>query len=114
MASFAREFQNLQIFLWPSDEFGAEELPSGEIPAFVKKYGLSTDGEERCTIMEKAKTNGAGAHPVWKLVKQANPGEVEWNFAAWCVFDGEGKLVGRFGMRELSRKVVESAIRALN
>ena len=29
-------------------------------------------------------------------------------------FDGEGKLVGRFGMRELSHKVVESAIRALN
>jgi len=51
---------------------------------------------------------------VWKLIQKAHPGPVEWNFAAWCVFDGEGKLVGRFGMRELSRKVVESAIRALN
>ena len=63
--------------------------------------------------MEKAKTNGAGAHPVWKLIQKLHPG-VEWNFAAWCVFDGEGKLVGRFGMRELSRKVVESALRALS
>ena len=83
--------------LWPSDEFEHEELPSNEIPAFVARYGLSTDGEDRCTVMAKVKTNGGDADPVWKLIKTAHPGEVEWNFAAWVLFDREGSPVGRWG-----------------
>ena len=87
--------------------------PEREIPAFVKEYGLSTDGEERCTIKEKAKTNGAGAHPVWKLIQTVHPGKIEWNFAA-VRLRRRGQAGGRPGMRELSAQVVESAIRALN
>ena len=42
-------------------------------------------------------TNGNDADPVWKLIKAAYPGDVEWNFAAWVLFDRDGKPLGRWG-----------------
>jgi len=84
--------------LWPSDEFGNEELPSDQIAAFVGRYGLSADGEARCTVMAKAKVGGAGAHPMWQAIVAALPGRpVDWNFAAWVLFDGTGVPVGSWG-----------------
>ena len=85
--------------LWPSDEFGNEELPSDQIAAFVARYGLSADGEERCTVMAKAKVGGGtDAHPLWQAIVEALPGRpVDWNFAAWVLFDGTGAPVGRWG-----------------
>ena len=83
--------------LWPSDEFGNEELPSDQIAAFVARYGRSADGEDRCTVMAKAKV-GTDAHPIWRAIVEALPGRpVDWNFAAWVLFDGTGAPVGRWG-----------------
>ena len=42
----------IEILLYPSDEFGAQELPSAQVPAFVAKQGLPTEGGG-CTLMEK-------------------------------------------------------------
>ena len=84
--------------LWPSDEFGNEELPSDQIAAFVARYGLSADGEDRCTVMAKATVGGTDAHPLWQAIVAAMPGRpVDWNFAAWVLFDGTGAPVGRWG-----------------
>ena len=85
--------------LWPSDEFGNEELPSDQIAGFVGRYGLSAAGEDRCTVMAKAKVGGGtDAHPMWQAIVTALPGRpVDWNFAAWVLFDGTGAPVGRWG-----------------
>ena len=84
--------------LWPSDEFGNEELPSDQIAAFVARYGLSAAGEDRCTVMAKATVGGDEAHPLWQAIVAAMPGRpVDWNFAAWVLFDGTGAPVGRWG-----------------
>lgn len=83
--------------LWPSDEFGDEELPSGEIAAFIARYGLSADGERRCTVMAKGRVAGPGADPLWTAIAAALPGTVDWNFAAWVLFGRDGAPVGRWG-----------------
>lgn len=88
--------------LYPSDEFGAQELPSAQIPAFVTKQGLPIDGDG-CTLMAKVKVNGPNADEVWKFCKAAFPGEVQWNFAAWFLIDQHGQVAGRFSSRDLAR-----------
>lgn len=88
--------------LYPSDEFGAQELPSAQVPAFVAKQGLPTEGGG-CTLMEKVKVNGPEADPAWKLAKSAFPGDIGWNFAGIFLFDPEGTPVGKFGSRDLKQ-----------
>jgi len=86
--------------LYPSDEFGRQELPTEQIPAFVKKSGLPVDGDG-CTLMAKTEVNGAD--PVWNYCKMAFPGQVQWNFAAFFLVDKTGTVVGRFSARELDK-----------
>lgn len=100
----------VEIVLFPSDEFGQQELPSEQIPDFVKGYQLPTDGGG-CTLMQKVNVNGPAADPVFKLAKSAFPGDISWNFAGIFIFDKHGKPVGRFSARELSK--VEATLDAL-
>ncbi len=53
--------------------------------------------------MAKVQVNGANEDPVWTTCKQAFPGEVKWNFAAFFVVDRQGQVVGRFSSRELDQ-----------
>lgn len=92
--------EDLEILLFPSDEFGGQEKPEEEIPKFVQGYKLPTDGSG-CTLMAKVKTNGDDADPVWKFAKEAHPGDVKWNFMAWFLFDKDGEPLGRWDGREL-------------
>jgi len=92
----------LQILLFPSDEFGGQELPSEQVAPFVQKQGLPTDGGG-CHLMGKVQVNGPKADAAWKLAKEAFPGDVPWNFAGIFVFDKAGVPVGRFTARELSK-----------
>jgi len=55
----------VHMLLFPSDEFGGQELPSEQVPAFVEKQGLPTDGNG-VTLMAKVskhnpRQNGEGA-----------------------------------------------------
>lgn len=86
----------MEIVLFPSYEFGNQELPEKEIPAFVKGYGLPTDGNG-VTLMSPVKVNGGEAEPVWSYIRSEFPGDVAWNFNCWALFDATGKPVGRFG-----------------
>ena len=60
----------INILLFPSDEFGGQELPEAQIPAFVKGKGLPTEGGG-CHLMAKVQVNGPEAAPVWQLAKAA-------------------------------------------
>mmetsp|Transcript_36761 Transcript_36761/g.77475 ORF Transcript_36761/g.77475 Transcript_36761/m.77475 type:complete len:112 (-) Transcript_36761:316-651(-) len=99
----------LEILLFPSDEFGGQELPSEKIPAFVEKQGLPLDAPG-CHVMAKVKTNGPNASPIWSLAKESFPGDVTWNFAAIFLFDKEGNCVARKSIRT---PPTESDIQAL-
>lgn len=102
--------EQIEILLFPSDEFGRQELPSNQIPEFVMGYGLPIDGGG-CTLMGKVHVNGPESDPVWRLAKEAFPGEIKWNFAGIFLFDKAGRPVARYGVRELSK--VEAALSAL-
>ena len=91
----------LSIVLYPSDEFGRQELPEKDIPAFVSKY-LPLD-DDNVLLMAKVEVNGDDAEPVWQSLKQSFPGDVTWNFNAIFVLDQEGIPVGRYTGRQLDR-----------
>lgn len=62
----------IEILLYPSDEFGGQELPTQQIPSFVAGKGLPTDGGG-CTLMAKVKVNGPASDPVWSFAKEKFP-----------------------------------------
>jgi len=96
--------KSLEILLFPSDEFGGQELPTDEIAPFLAGFKLTKDlplTGGGCQLMDKVQVNGDGAHPVWKLAKEAFPGDIGWNFAGIFVFDKDGGCVGRFSAKEL-------------
>ena len=42
-------------------------------------------------MMDKIDVNGANTSPVWKWLKEQQPGDVSWNFAAKFIIDKDGK-----------------------
>ena len=90
--------------LYPSDEFGQQELPAAKIPAFVAKYLPLDDGSVQ--LMAKVKVNGERADPAWRWLKnsvEGAAGDVEWNFDSWFLVDQQGVAVGRYTASELER-----------
>ena len=87
--------RNLEILLYPSSEFGNQELPSDEVASFVASKGLPTDGDG-CTVMSMVEINGPMADPVWATCKQAFPGDVYWNFGGVFLIDQCGAVIGRY------------------
>jgi len=90
------------IVLYPSDEFGQQELPANEIPGFVARF-LPLDGGSDVHLMAKVTTNGEGAEPVWRFLKTFYAGDVEWNFDAIFLVDQAGEPVGRYTAGQLPR-----------
>lgn len=94
----------LSILLYPSDEFGEQELPAEQIPAFVSQYlPLEADSVH---LMAKVAINGDGADPVWRWLTGSSspfPGAVEWNFDALFLLDKAGVPAGRYSAMELDR-----------
>ena len=93
----AEQGSALSIVLYPSDQFGNQELPAAEIPSFVKQY---LEGDE-IHLMAKVHVNGAKTDPVWQFLKTAHPGDVRWNFDAIFLIDQVGEPVGRYGAKQL-------------
>ena len=46
-------------------------------------------------MFAKIEVNGDGAAPLYKLLKDAQPGDIAWNFTKFLV-DGAGNVVERF------------------
>jgi len=90
--------------LFPSDEFGGQELPAAEIAPFLNGFKLTKDmplSGDGCHLMEKVTVNGEGANPVFELGKASFPGDIGWNFAGIFLFNKEGACVGRFDAKQL-------------
>jgi len=88
----------LEILIFPSDEFGKQELPAEQVCGFAESKGVpcNTSGFH---ISAKVQVNGPNANPIWQLAKSKFAGDVEWNFAGIFLFDKSGNVVSRHSIR---------------
>lgn len=81
--------QAFTVLAFPCRQFGNQELKTEpEIRKFVDGYGV------RFPMFSPVDVNGAGAHPVFKVLNaQSN---INWNFAGYFLTDKEGRLAKRY------------------
>jgi glutathione peroxidase len=75
----------------PCNQFGAQEPGSeAEILEFVQ-----SNYDVDFPMFAKIEVNGDGTCDLYKLLKEAQPGDIGWNFTKFLV-DGAGNVVERF------------------
>ena len=81
------------FFFFPCNQFCSEEPgEASDIAEFyVKQHGLPA-----ASLMERADVNGPDTQPVYKFLKSAKPGDIEWNFSKFVV-GRDGSVLARFG-----------------
>ena len=106
------EHQGLTILGFPCNQFGAQEPGTeAEIAAFCRNnYGPTFP------MFDKVEVNGAGAHPLWKYLKDAKPGllgteAIKWNFTKFLI-GRNGEAVARYAPQTKPEEL-EKPIRAL-
>ena len=90
---------------FPCDQFGHQE-PGDERE--IKKFCSSTY-DVTFPLFAKIEVNGAGAHPLYRFLKDARPGAlgtraIKWNFTKFLV-DREGSVVKRFAPADTPEKI---------
>ena len=105
-----REHQahGLVVLGFPCNQFGAQEPGSeAEIGAFCQaNYGVTFP------MFAKIEVNGANAHPLYKYLKDKEPGllgieAIKWNFTKFLV-DRKGKVVKRYAPRSAMTVIAPS------
>lgn len=89
----------LEILLFPSDEFGRQELSSDKAAEFCVKKGLPNNAPGS-RMFAKSQVNGPNTHPVWQLAKSKFPGDVQWNFDGIVLFSKDGVPASRTSIRK--------------
>ncbi|CAN8014312.1 unnamed protein product [Ixodes persulcatus] len=90
------ESKGLRIMAFPTNDFAKQEpWAEPEIKEFVKKqFNVTFD------MFSKISVNGDSAHPLWKYLKERQPGflfnAIKWNFTKFLV-DKNGQPVKRYG-----------------
>jgi glutathione peroxidase len=75
----------------PCNQFGAQEPGTdAEILEFVQ-----SNYDVDFPMFAKIEVNGDGTCDLYKLLKEAKPGDIAWNFTKFLV-DGSGNVVERF------------------
>jgi glutathione peroxidase len=87
----AERERGLVVLGFPSNQFGAQEPgTSDEIASFCStNYGV------QFPMFEKIDVNGAGRHPLYRALIDAQPGDVQWNFEKFLIAR-DGRVVARF------------------
>lgn len=95
------------MLAFPCNQFGGQEPGSAaEIREFVSsKYDVDFP------MFAKIEVNGDDAAPLYKFLKQAQPGEgdsaeIAWNFEKFLVA-GDGTVVARFGPQTTPEEIAE-------
>uniref|UniRef100_A0A8D3DF00 Glutathione peroxidase n=1 Tax=Scophthalmus maximus TaxID=52904 RepID=A0A8D3DF00_SCOMX len=89
--------RGLRILAFPSNQFGNQE-PGSE--SQIKKFAQSYDAQ--FDMFSKIDVNGAGAHPLWKWLKDQPNGRgflgnsIKWNFTKFLI-NREGQVMKRYG-----------------
>jgi glutathione peroxidase len=105
------------VLAFPCNQFGRQEPGSAdEIGAFCRqKYGVSFP------LFAKIDVNGKDAHPLYRILKERQPGllgifgggKIRWNFTKFLV-DREGNAVERFGSSTAPRALAGKIESLLN
>jgi len=83
------------VLAFPCNQFlKQEDKTEAEIKEFVKQFKVEFP------VFSKIDVNGEHTHPVFKFLKTAFPGDVNWNFAAKFIVDKDGIPIKRFGSVE--------------
>ncbi|CAN8003469.1 unnamed protein product [Ixodes pacificus] len=88
------ESKGLRIMAFPTNDFAKQEpWAEPEIKEFVKQFDVTFD------MFSKINVNGDNAHPLWKYLKEKQPGflfnAIKWNFTKFLV-DKNGQPVKRY------------------
>ncbi|ANX05304.1 glutathione peroxidase [Immundisolibacter cernigliae] len=110
-----RKFRDrgLQILGFPCNQFGKQEPGDAqEIASFC-----STRYEVSFPMFEKIEVNGDGAHPLYRLLKNAAPGvlgseAIKWNFTKFLV-GRDGKVIKRYAPATKPEKIEQDIEAAL-
>ncbi|KXU93454.1 glutathione peroxidase [Caballeronia megalochromosomata] len=88
--------RGFEVLGFPCNQFGKQEPgDAGEIGAFCEKnYGVTFP------MFAKIEVNGSNAHPLYKYLKDKEPGllgieAIKWNFTKFLV-DRNGKVIKRY------------------
>ena len=87
--------QGLEILAFPCNQFHQERGTNAQIKEFVEHTYPDAD----FPLFEKVDVNGAGTHPVYKMLKQSVPGDVPHNFFKYLV-GRDGVPVHRYHKKE--------------
>ena len=95
----------LTVLGFPCDQFGHQE-PGDE--AEIKQF-CSLSYDVTFPLFEKIEVNGAGAHPLYRWLKQEQPGllgteAIKWNFTKFLV-DRHGKPVKRYAPKDTPESI---------
>jgi glutathione peroxidase len=108
-----QEFGGTQFSVlgFPCNQFGGQEPGSNED---IQQF-CSVNYNVTFPVMAKIDVNGEGADPLYKYLKEEQPGkeggEIEWNFAKFLV-DADGQVVKRYAPKDLP-ETIEPDIQAL-
>ncbi|WP_054742029.1 glutathione peroxidase [Cellulosilyticum ruminicola] len=103
--------QGLEILGFPCNQFAKQDPGSNsDIQEFCSlNYGVTFE------MFQKIDVNGAGAHPLYKFLKNEKKGvfsdEIKWNFTKFLI-DSEGNVVKRYAPTVKPSKI-EADIKAL-
>jgi glutathione peroxidase len=110
-----REFgpQGLAVLAFPCDQFGGQEPGSeAEIQAFCSRtYDVTFP------LFAKIDVNGDGAHPLFRLLKEAQHGilgteAIKWNFTKFLV-GRDGTVLARYGPGDTPESFRDEVVKAL-
>ena len=102
---YQRRKDDLVVLGFPCNQFGRQEPGSDrEIRAFCDDYYNVS-----FPLFAKIDVNGAGAHPLYELLKAEKRGflgrrAIAWNFTKFLV-DRNGNVVKRYGSRTTPEKI---------
>lgn len=106
------QYKGFAILGFPCDQFAHQEPGSeAEIQSFC-----SLTYEVTFPLFAKIEVNGSGAHPLYKYLKEAQPGlfgseAIKWNFTKFLV-NREGQVLKRYAPTDTPEKI-ESDLRRM-
>ena len=109
----AHRAEGFEILAFPCNQFGKQEPGTADqIQAFC-----STTYDVSFPIFAKTDVNGPGAHPVYQLLKRAQPGAlgtegIKWNFTKFLI-GRDGTVLRRYAPMTAPEKIEQDIAAAL-
>ncbi len=111
-----RKFKNngFEILAFPCNQFGSQEPGTNEE---IKNF-CSTKYNVTFRLFDKIEVNGPNEHPLYKYLKDAQPGlmgtkDIKWNFTKFLI-DKNGKVVERYAPQTTPESIEKEIEKLLN